>query len=464
MIDSLIDSLKKQLPGLEPKTAEEKEQYRYITLQIPITESIPLLAVNIDQSFLLTKPNSNFSLLGLGALLTFESAGEKRFDHIKSDYCQLLEHWKSDAQDLPTAFLAFAFDENDPMTDNWQAFPNTILTIPVILIKQYHSSQTLLVNIDLRQSCYDNSFEHIKALLVKYLELLQKSELNSANVVTVKNNIAPSYADKNSWQTLSDSAIAQIHSGKFDKLVTSRRHSLQTGKALSVTQLTRKLSKHYPGCTILSYHLSGTHIISASPERLLSLQHPNIESDAIGGTILRNDNASLPLLLQQPLLEMQTGTVHGQKLLKEHAFIVEDIYQRLAPLCSTLKVPVTPFLMKLHNLYHLESTLAGKLHNDCGLFDIIGALHPTPAVAGFPAQPAKQWLLNNENYHRGWYTGAFGWIDGQHNGELSVMLRCALFKDTQVDLFAGAGLVAESDPEIEWQETEIKMQTILEML
>ncbi len=138
-------------------------------------------------------------------------------------------------------------------------------------------------------------------------------------------------------------------------------------------------------------------------------------------------------------------------------------------------MPVSPYLMKLHNLYHLETPIQGKLMENNDLFDALEVLHPTPAVAGLPTQKAKQWILENENYDRGWYTGAFGWLDGQKNGDLSVMLRCALIqsddpsnntekKSSQLDLFAGAGLVAESSPDAEWLETELKMKTILEML
>lgn len=208
--------------------------------------------------------------------------------------------------------------------------------------------------------------------------------------------------------------------------------------------------------------------MAASPENLLRLHHPNIQSDAIGGTIQRKrmENgqfASLPLPLHS-LLSTDTSTSESKKLLKEHLFIAQDIYNRLDPLCKTLIMPGSPLLMKLHHLYHLETPIHGQLMDEVDLFDVIKALHPTPAVAGSPAQIARQWLLENENYHRGWYTGAFGWLDGHLNGELSVLLRCAIHKDRQIDLFAGAGLVAESDAEQEWYETELKMQTILDML
>lgn len=120
--------------------------------------------------------------------------------------------------------------------------------------------------------------------------------------------------------------------------------------------------------------------------------------------------------------------------------------------------------MMLHNMYHLETLIQGTIKPNYGFFDLIEALHPTPAVAGFPAHKAKRWLVQHEGYNRGWYSGAFGWVDSDFNGELSVMLRCALIKEQKITLFAGAGLVAESDPETEWLETEIKMNTILEQL
>lgn len=464
MIDPLIDSLKNQMACFASEMPQEKDKYRYITLQISVSEPIPLLPVNMDQSFFLTKPHNKNSLLGLGALLTFHSQGDKRFKSIKANYANLLGSWKADKNTLPIAFMAFAFDENDPMTENWQVFPNTSLTVPVILIEQNGLAQNLFVNIELKKTSLDNTFKHIKELLEHYLELTQQSVKMSHEAARFTVNQSHSLTDQDAWQTLSHNAITQIQSGKFDKLVTSRQYSLQTKNVLPKRALVAKLIKHYPTCTIFSYQLSGTYIISASPERLVSLQHPEVQSDAIGGTILRNDRTLLPLPFKQSILPTPSESSLDQKLLKEHAFITQDIYHRLAPLCSTLKMPVSPFLMKLQNLFHLESTIQGKLMSDYTLFDVIETLHPTPAIAGFPARQAKQWLLNNENYRRGWYTGAFGWIDGKQNGELAVMLRCALIKDKQVDLFAGAGLVAESDPEIEWQETELKMQTILEML
>ncbi|MCU7801127.1 MAG: chorismate-binding protein [gamma proteobacterium symbiont of Lucinoma myriamae] len=372
------------------------------------------------------------------------------------------------------------------MNDHWQSLPNTLLTIPRLLIKEIDSSQSLIVNIKLEASSYNSSFSLIEALLQQlFNQPLTETDITQhpSAPTSFKPNDKPASSAYKSWQSLTQNAINQIQSGEFDKLVTSRQSTLQTSTKVSVPKLVQKLVQHYPSCSILRYHTSEKTIIAASPERLLSLQHPDIQSNAIGGTISRkkqsnnkplntntsnNYTNSLPFFLKQSTEQTGDELAESKKLLKEHQFISQSIYQNLDPLCHTLKMPITPFLMKLHNLYHLETPVYGKLMDKYDLFDCIDSLHPTPAVAGIPTQQAKQWLLDNEKYHRGWYTGAFGWIDANMNGDLSVMLRCALIEQQehkqQINLFSGAGLVAESDPDAEWQETELKMQTIMEML
>ena len=526
MIDSLINSLKIQLALLERKSQQEKSVCHYVSLEIPLEHSAPLLPVDINNSFFLSKPDSGITMLGLGSLLTLEAQGNKRFNLIKTEFSNLLNKWygiNNTDSNSPIAFLAFAFDENDPMDGKWDHFPNTLLSIPVVLIKQSHSTQTLGVNIKLNQTCYDSTFKTIEELLKQFFnhsEQLIKtskqpvkqaslSDINTRQLILTRKVSTKKASTKKIWQTLAKNAIAQIRSGNFDKLVTSRECSLQISPQISVTHLLRKLIKHYPSCTIFSYQVSDKNsgnnannksvktIVAASPERLVSLQHPDIQSDALGGTIFRSaqqknksakdysekHSAQLPFFLKQKSNQTEAESSESEKLLKEHYFISQTIYQSLDPLCHTLKMPVSPYLMKLHNLYHLETPVQGKLMANYDLFDAIDVLHPTPAVAGLPTQQAKQWLLENENHHRGWYTGAFGWLDGNNNGDLSVLLRCALVtteitsevttEDSQanhkqnkseLDLFAGAGLIAQSTPDAEWRETELKMQTILEML
>ncbi len=463
MINLLLKSLEHQWTAF---IKHSHSAHRYISLEIALEDNFPIAAPESVEHFFLNKSTDHMRLLGLGNLLTISATGELRFAVLKSRFKKLLAQWQNRHVVPPLAFIAFAFDENDSMSNDWQDLPNTLLKIPQILLKQTPSGKTLQLNLTLESTALKNPFENIHKLLTDYLTDVslhphrplkhndQKHSVQNQQSMTEQN-------DRQQWNTLSQDALEAIRKGSFDKLVTSRQQWVRLEKPVSITQLSQKLISHYPACSILSFFSAGKKLIAASPERLISLQHPVIKSDAIGGTILHSSASNNA---QQQILHTIDDNPEYHKLRKEHAFIAQDIYQRLDPLCHSLKMPCSPFLMKLYNMYHLETPVQGILQDQFDLFNVIEALHPTPAIAGFPAHRARKWLLSNETSQRGWYTGAFGWLDADMNGELSVMLRCALFNRHQAHLFAGAGLINESDPEIEWQETELKMQTILEML
>lgn len=474
MIGSLINSIKVQLAQVESKIQQDKSNCEYVCLKIPLEQIIPLTPVSSSDSFFLCQPDSHFTLLGLGSFISLKTKGAQRFNLIKKEYSNLITKWYQFSHSnfiYPTAFLAFAFDENDPMNSSWSDFPNTLLSIPTILIKQHHSSQTLFINIKRSQIHNESTLSEIKEWLTQLFKAskmenrISDSEIEKINSESIKQD----------WQSLAKRAIDEIQLGQFDKLVASRQQSIETHTPITIKHLVKDLIKHYPSCTILSSQIAGKTIVAASPEKLLTLKHPNIQSDALGGTIFRSESksssasshtASLPFFLNSKENQTEAEISESKKLLKEHQFISQAIYQSLDPLCHTLKMPVSPDLIKLQNLYHLETPIQGKLMDNFDLFDAIKALHPTPAVAGLPTPKAQKWLIEHENYNRGWYTGGFGWLDGNKNGDLSVMLRCALVDsdNSTLDLFAGAGLVAESTPDAEWRETELKMKTILEML
>lgn len=469
MINKIIQSLREQSAIFQSQ--QNSSQAAYISLNSRIEPPILLANTNAMDSFFISKPDTGLSLLGIGSFISISAQGNERFATLRSEFNKILNKWfnnktqPSEEKITPIAFLGFAFDAHDSMKHKWQSFPNSTLIIPDILIKEQNGQQTLTANIKLEQASNGDVFDALEQQLRHYLE----SVITFPKVFEPKQTKpAPSAMDK-SWQQLTHKALAEIASGQFDKLVISRQLTKTLSQPIYVPKVLENLKQHYPSCTLLSYHSEGQTIIAASPETLLKLDHPVVYSDAIGGTVQRkksdNSVANLfPSPLNHSILPNNDESPESKKLLKEHLIIAQDIYHRLDPLCKTLKMPVFPMLMKLHNLYHLETPIQGHLMDQHDIFDVIETLHPTPAVAGYPSETAQQWLLDNEDYQRGWYTGAFGWIDGHLNGELSVMLRCALIQDSQVNLFAGAGLVAESNPELEWHETELKMQTILEML
>jgi isochorismate synthase len=145
----------------------------------------------------------------------------------------------------------------------------------------------------------------------------------------------------------------------------------------------------------------------------------------------------------------------------EHAIVVTMIREALAHYCSQVWVSDKPQLLRLKNIQHLQTPIIGKLLPGKSILDAIGELHPTPAVGGFPRETALAELREFEQLDRGWYAGPIGWINANGNGEFAVALRSALVDEAQATLFAGGGIVADSQPESEYAETCWKFAVML---
>ena len=154
----------------------------------------------------------------------------------------------------------------------------------------------------------------------------------------------------------------------------------------------------------------------------------------------------------------------SEKDRREHAVVVDDIVARLDPLVERLTAPSMPALLKMANVQHLASEIAGILRTPRSVIEVAGDLHPTPAVAGLPLTEALAFISKTESIDRGWYSGGIGWTDGSGDGQIAVALRCALVRGDTAHLYAGAGIVAGSRPERELEETRLKFRPLLNLL
>ncbi len=239
MIHLLINKLEKQLTQAldtaDLKTAALKTEYsdfNFISLQIALDDSFPIVSIDNMEHFFLNKSDDNHCLLGLGELISISASGSKRFATLKSRFQELLMHWYNYQSSPPLAFIAFAFDEQDNMSGDWQNLPNTLLQIPRILITKTSTGKTLQINLALSTgdtgNTFANTFKCIYDLLAKYLSsqtvIVAHSKNTSAEASPVSENSDDLvHSDKLQWQNLSRLALEQIHKGSFDKLVTSRQ-------------------------------------------------------------------------------------------------------------------------------------------------------------------------------------------------------------------------------------------------
>ncbi|WP_247670992.1 isochorismate synthase [Pseudoalteromonas sp. MMG005] len=221
-------------------------------------------------------------------------------------------------------------------------------------------------------------------------------------------------------------------------------------------------------CQLLQQSRSGYHfsfpvtdsatLMGVSPELLLAKHHQHIMTNPLAGSIPRAPTEELEAANKQALF-------NSGKDRFEHAVVIEDMEKVLAPFCTTLEVPAQPSLLSTATMWHLSTELKGTLKNaQTHILEIANQLHPSPALCGKPTNPAYQHIQSLEKHSRALFSGIIGWCDKHGNGEWVVVIRCGQLEHNQARLFAGAGIVAASDPTLEWQETNAKLKTMLNAL
>ena len=408
-----------------------------------------------------SRPDQNLQLLGLGEAWRTTTSGVQRFDTLSTALRKLEQNWQTahppgSSGPHPGVFCALAFAPDDPMTACWDGLPNSMLFVPRLLLRR-EAGQTSLTF-----SCSGEELQRADTVLKGWSDLLQQlnravSAMRTRPAENTPRAVQIESQTETGWTETVENAVASIRSGRLDKVVTARRVRVAASHCFQAGDILSRLTRLYPSCLLLAIGLGRHTVISATPERLAALRKGTIRCDALGGTTGRSSDSGLDRNLALRLLNCR-------KTKHEHALVVAAIQSVLEPLCHELVLPDTPAVVKLHNLQHLWTGIKGKLRNGVSLLDAARYLHPTPAVAGTPTATACQWLRDHENLARGWYSGLVGWLQTDGEGELSVLLRCAVLQGSNAVLFAGAGIVGNSDPLAELQETELKLRAMLEAM
>ena len=257
-------------------------------------------------------------------------------------------------------------------------------------------------------------------------------------------------------------ATGRIRRGDLRKVVLARTVLVDAGRTLDAKQLLWRLRAVDPDCYAFAapqWIASGDAVlVGATPELLVRRHGDRVEATPLAGSAQRfgdpaRDRASADRLF---------GSAKDRE---EHAVVVEDVAHTLGAFCDDLVHPHEPELLGTANVWHLATPFRGRLHDrSVTALDLVAALHPTPAVCGTPRELAREALTELEPIARGGYAGPVGWMDVNGDGEWAIALRCAELTGSTARLFAGAGVVADSVPEIELDETERKFRALLDAL
>jgi isochorismate synthase len=255
------------------------------------------------------------------------------------------------------------------------------------------------------------------------------------------------------------SALNAFAQGHLAKVVLSRKLILTLHKPADPERVLARLMSQNPHAFHFSLPLGqDRRLLGASPELLLRVSGGEVFTHPLAGSAKRYGEPEQDRQVARDLLA-------SRKDQHEHKLVIDEIRRVLTPHCCELAIPANPTLMSTDTLWHLGTPIAGQLHpGQASVLSLACQLHPTPALCGYPTELARQFIREQEPFRRALFSGIVGWCDSQGNGEWAVVIRCGVLNGHQVELFAGAGIVAGSDPAMEWAETGTKLGTMLNAL
>nr|WP_230951725.1 isochorismate synthase [Heyndrickxia coagulans] len=346
----------------------------------------------------------------------------------------------------PVLFGGFAFD-GTVAKQEWKTFGQGIFRVPQILFTFKKDAVFLTVN-----GCGGTES-------VQEAEETARSLLNGSTAFPALPLLkAVKEIGSDEWKKSVATAVEFIREGRMDKVVLARKLELAFDGVASPDAVLAALSAQQHDSYLFVLEEGSESFIGASPERLVKKTGRHILSTCLAGSIKRGRNEAEDLELGKALLS-------DQKNLSEHGFVVSMIRQVLEPFCNGLNVPDAPVLMRMRDIQHLYTPVTGTVKDkDTTLFQLVKALHPTPALGGIPRQPAMEAIRLLEKMDRGLYGAPIGWVDYRGSGEFCVGIRSGLLKEDHASLYAGCGVVKESEPEEEYKETSVKFTPMLRAL
>lgn len=349
----------------------------------------------------------------------------------------------------PAFMGGFRFNPLSPVEGLWEDFHDGLLTLPRWMIASQPNGRCW-VTINMVVNGHTEIDSLHRDLKIEAAELFD-SPIDFPEPVSASIKSQPA-ADV--WRRSVEQALDAVKDDRLTKVTLARILKLRAGEHIVPEVVLRSLATNYPECHVFAFCRSGTCFVGASPEDLVSLHDENVSSTCLAGSAPRGSSESEDSQLSEWLL----GNVKERR---EHEVVVDWISERMGELCSKLQWDDAPHLMRLGNVQHLATRFTGRPKKGTNVLDFVYALHPTPAVGGIPLEPALEMTERLEKFDRGWYTGPVGWVDKNGSGEFAIAIRCALLRGNEAFLYAGAGIVAGSDPDREDQETMIKFKPLL---
>ncbi len=423
----------------------------------PFDEKLDFLIRLFENSFYFEKPSERIQFIGIDEILSVTENGNGRFaatDKTVKEWKKCFVcNWEDEGiADLPVFIGSMKFTVEH--ADNyWQDFNDSAWFVPEILLYKKDTDSYLIFNFiytpGTPRGVYVKKFE-------KKLESLFRSDYapNQNRKPKILKIEGGGPKDRKKWKNLVNQALEKIDSGDAEKIVLSRKVEMLISGELDFSETMRRLRGKYPGCYLFVHHRGKSSFFGATPEKLVKISGGIWEIDALAGSAPRGKSDEEDLTLEQAL-------INDPKNLNEHNFVIKHIKESIASYCRNIKVNDEHSIRKLANIQHIWTKITAESDDPVPMLLLLKDLHPTPAVCGLPKDIALQFIKKNEGYRRGLYSGIVGWFNFNNDGDFAVAIRSALTTGNKLIAFAGGGIVNSSDPDEEFNETELKLNPIM---
>ncbi|QIO22995.1 isochorismate synthase MenF [Haloarcula sp. JP-L23] len=397
------------------------------------------------------------SIAASGAAATVTASGASRFADVQAaatalfDRCDVPTDLPSVAR--PRLFGGFAFHEGDTESTEspWDGFPGAAFFLPEVQVTRTDGG-TWLTTTGTGPTAAADADQRLDEWADRLADVPESAPRGPPGVESRERT--PSQA---TWRDQVGAALESVEDGNLQKVVLAQALHVRLRADLSVPDVLDRLAVTYPDCYrfLLSPEDGGT-FFGATPERLVSLRGRTVRTEALAGSTGRGDTPAEDEWLAAELLDSEKDT-------HEHTLVADAIRDQLEPFASSVRIGDRT-VRRLATVQHLRTSITAELERDEHVLSLVEALHPTPAVGGLPPDEALRTIRETEAFDRGWYAAPIGWVDAAGNGTFAVGIRSAVAKGRLATLFAGAGIVADSDPDREWDEVQLKYRPMLDEL
>jgi isochorismate synthase len=336
----------------------------------------------------------------------------------------------------PIAVGGFAYRHDRDPGGPWSGFPALLLRVPALAVTRVRGRTFATASWAGAEELLELTHTGVRAPAARHLD-----------VTSVRSPVA--------WRAAVETAAKRLRAGEADKVVLAREVLARGDGVVSAGMVARSLRSAYPSCfTYLVTGADGTAFAGASPELLVRRSGGRAYSQPMAGSVARGANEADDERLARQLEESAKDNA-------EHRLASQFVVEALRPFSRKVEARASE-VVRFTNIQHLATAVTADLTDPAAdALELAAALHPTPAVGGWPREAADSLIDELEGLERGWYAGAVGWIDARGDGEFAVALRCGLLWEDGARLYAGVGVMPDSDPARELEETELKFKALL---